>query len=217
MMSQHYVRIKTESSLLVSHSHTFTHIHTHTHTLPPFIHTHPYVILQLVISEPRIYDGTDFGEASVAEVVSDMLYSTALKYKISREAYHSLVNIINNTVIPAAVVSDPTLKIHSAYKSKKSMKAANPVHFERHASCKNGCMMYQDDDDLQKCRYCAEPRPRISRSSGIPESYVSVASISDIVTSKLYHPLTRSQLLHRSTRQTEVDKMTDIFDGAVYK
>ncbi|SAL95654.1 hypothetical protein, partial, partial [Absidia glauca] len=65
-----------------------------------------------LISEPRIYDGTDFGEASVAEVVSDMLYSTALKYKISREAYHSLVNIINNTVIPAAV-SDPTLKIHS--------------------------------------------------------------------------------------------------------
>ncbi|SAM00074.1 hypothetical protein [Absidia glauca] len=176
----------------------------------------PHFTRTELISEPRTYDGTDFGEASVAEVVSDMLYSTALKYKISREAYHSLVNIINNTVIPAAV-SDPTLKIHSAYKSKKSMKAANPVHFERHASCKNGCMMFQDDDDLQICRYCAEPRPRVSRSSGISESYVSVASISDIVASKLYHPLTLSQLLHRSTRQTEVDKMTDIFDGAVYK
>jgi hypothetical protein len=97
------------------------------------------------------------------------------------------------------------------------MKAANPVHFERYASCPKGCMMFEVDDDLQTCRYCPEPRPRISRFSGVPESYVSVASISDIVATKLYHPLTRSQLLHRSNRPTEVDKITDIFDGDVYK
>ncbi|SAL96359.1 hypothetical protein [Absidia glauca] len=97
------------------------------------------------------------------------------------------------------------------------MKAANPVHFERYASCPKGCMMFEVDDDLQNCQYCPEPRPRISRSSGVPESYVSIASISDIIATKFHNPLTRSQLVHRSTRQIEVDKMTDIFDGAVYK
>jgi hypothetical protein len=78
-------------------------------------------------------------------------------------------------------------------------------------------MKFEDDDDLTVCRYCNTPRPSISPSSGIPASYVSVASISDIVATKLYHPLSRSQLLHRSIRQTEVEKMTDIFDGAMYK
>ncbi|SAL96834.1 hypothetical protein, partial, partial [Absidia glauca] len=78
-------------------------------------------------------------------------------------------------------------------------------------------MMFEDDDNLSTCRHCNTDRPSILPSSGLPESYVSVASISDIVASKLYHPLTRSQLLHRSTRQNEVDKVTDVFDGAMYK
>jgi hypothetical protein len=163
-----------------------------------------------------------------------MLYSVARKGGVTRETYRAMVGIINNNIIPAAgnttctsgtiklsnafsIVSDPTFKVRSEYKSKQAIKAAHPVKFDHYASCPNGCMMFEDDDDLATCRHCTTARPSVSPSSGIPASYVSVASVSDIVAAKLYHPLSRSQLLHRSIRQTEVDKMTDIFDGAMYK
>jgi hypothetical protein len=44
-----------------------------------------------------------------------------------------------------------------------------------------------------------------------------VASVSDIIAGKLYHPLTRHQMLYPSRRQQVPGVITDIFDGAVYK
>ncbi|SAL99174.1 hypothetical protein, partial, partial [Absidia glauca] len=47
------------------------------------------------------------------------------------------------------------------------------------------------------------------------QSHVSIASISDIIASKLYHPATRNQLMYRSNRRVENNATTDIFDGVV--
>ncbi|SAL96224.1 hypothetical protein, partial, partial [Absidia glauca] len=169
-----------------------------------------------LIAEPKTYDGNDFGDPSGALAISEMLYSAALKNGVTQKAYRAMVTIINDHIIPAAA-SDPDFKVHSAYKSKKAMEAAHPVNFARYASCKVGCMMFQDGDQVDKCRYCSTDRPPISSSTGLPASYVTIPSISDIIASKLYHPATRSQLLHRSQRVPEVGKSTDIFDGSVYK
>jgi hypothetical protein len=49
-----------------------------------------------------------------------------------------------------------------------------------------------------------------------PNATVSIASISDIIATKLKHRLTREQFRYRVNR-TPTDKTTDIFDGSAYK
>jgi hypothetical protein len=48
-----------------------------------------------------------------------------------------------------------------------------------------------------------------------PNATVSIASISDIIATKLKHNLTRNQLGYRFNR-TPTDEATDIFDGNAY-
>jgi hypothetical protein len=71
--------------------------------------------------------------------------------------------------------------------------------------------MYTDDGEplLRQCPDCNVPRKA--------SSYVSVASISDIIAGKLFNPLTRQQMMHPSRRQNVPGVLTDIFDASVYR
>ncbi|SAM03784.1 hypothetical protein, partial, partial [Absidia glauca] len=55
------------------------------------------------VTEPKTYDGTDFGDGSGALAISEMLYSVARKGGVTRETYRAMVGIINDKIIPAAV------------------------------------------------------------------------------------------------------------------
>ncbi|SAM00093.1 hypothetical protein [Absidia glauca] len=172
------------------------------------------------VTEPRIYAASDFGvETDHADHISSMLFEVAKVYNVPREGFNQILKIINNNIIPVAV-DNPGMKVKSAYKSLKTMKAMHPVHFEKYDSCVNGCMMFPGHGGLvNTCRFCKKPRYQKSPPAGVatPISHVSVGSISDIVASKLYYPSTRAQLLYRSQRATNTDRLADIFDGSVYR
>ncbi|SAL95969.1 hypothetical protein [Absidia glauca] len=132
-----------------------------------------------------------------------MLFEVAKVYNVPREGFNEILKIINNIIIPAAV-DNPGMKVKSAYKSLKAMKAMHPVHFEKYDSCVNGCMMFPGDGGLvNTCRFCKKPRYQKSPPAGVvtPISHVSVGSISDIV----------------AQRATNTDRLADIFDGSVYR
>ncbi|SAL99731.1 hypothetical protein [Absidia glauca] len=109
------------------------------------------------------------------------------------------------------VAPESSVRIPSPYTTPQVLRKALPARFHRYQSCPKGCRMYTDDGEplLYRCSDCGKPR----KSS----SYVSVASVSDIIAGKLYNPLTRNQLLYSSRRQQVPGVITDIFDGAVYK
>lgn len=177
-------------------------------------------------------------EMNKEDRLAALLYKLSQDHKMTRACYNGVLNFVNNHVIPSYgkaitiaccngvvdlhMLLDPTaVPIPSSYRIKKKLKENSKVGVKCFHSCVRGCMMYLDENldetvpPLTECPDCHQPR--YHPLHGSPNSYVYVASIGDILASKLYYPATRQQLLYRHVYSNNTDNMKDIFDGKVYQ
>ncbi|SAM02741.1 hypothetical protein [Absidia glauca] len=157
-------------------------------------------------------DNEDNAEDELDAAEFDMGYDNELDAEVDMDHEDDNDSFASsNSHFTRSEAPQSSVRIPSAYKSLQVLKKAHPVRFDRFESCPTGCRMYTDDGEplLRQCPDCNAPRKA--------SSYVSVASVSDIIAGKLFNPLTRQPMMHPSRRQNVPGVMTDIFDASVYR
>jgi hypothetical protein len=91
--------------------------------------------VELVLTEPKEYNSGHFGSipTDTTSELSGMLYNVAQKYNIPREAYASIIEIINDKIIPEVEEQEEYVpekkkksRKHKKSKSKKAQRSEAP-------------------------------------------------------------------------------------------
>ncbi|KJA21844.1 hypothetical protein HYPSUDRAFT_109339, partial [Hypholoma sublateritium FD-334 SS-4] len=114
---------------------------------------------------------------------------------------------------PIAFQSDPPLPKIDSLRSRVAFLAGfKPQHYD---CCPNSCICYTGPrEELQACPHCQEPR---FRNNGNSRKHFTYIPIIPRLLASLQNADHAEKMLYRSQHIHKPEKVTDVFDGTLYR
>ncbi|KAI9314660.1 hypothetical protein BX666DRAFT_2029531 [Dichotomocladium elegans] len=128
----------------------------------------------------RILDFRDHQPPTANDYWNLRLNTVAIENDFSRKAHEDIMNFCNECMKSNNFRPKP---LDSVYATTKHMIEAFGVHSQTHSLCKNGCMLFTNEDDLY-CHFCSEPQFK-DGDQKLPVASMHYLSLSDFLGSML--------------------------------